>query len=77
MTGMTHFCVALSTRALQAAPSPEAMALLAVRACAGSLGAAAFSPLKGATLTGRQSRIGGLLEERLLCVDKCILLGNS
>ena len=34
-------------------------------------------PLKGATLADRQSRIGGVLEERPLCVDKCLLLRNS
>jgi hypothetical protein len=40
--------------------SPEAKILRAVQSCAGSFGAAALSPLRGATPTAWQSQIRGV-----------------
>jgi len=45
---------------LRQVPQPEATALRSVRACAGRLGAADLSPLKGATPVARQSRFHGV-----------------
>jgi hypothetical protein len=58
-----------ASRALQAATSPEARSLRPVQACTGRLGAAVLSPLKGATLADRQSRIGGVLGEDLSVLE--------